>query len=307
MVAALRHESTVMTTIHRVIAKYPATAYFALTFAISWGGALLAIGGSGGMSGTAPTDDPRFVYALLAMLAGPSLSGILLTALVHGRNALPELLSRVLEWRVATRWYAVAILAAPFLWIATLFALSLTSPRFLPALLTSQDKASLVLVGLAVAVGAGVFEELGWTGFAIPQIRRRHGLFTTGLIVGVLWGAWHLLTNVLWAAPVSAGELPLSIFLPVSVLGTLAGYLAAFRVLMVWVYDRTRSVFVAILMHASITGSVLILDPAAISGTAALTYSFALAAAVWAAVAVVALANGWHRARRPARGERLAA
>jgi hypothetical protein len=37
---------------------------------ISWGAALAAIGGSGGMRGTTPGSDPRFAYALIAMLAG---------------------------------------------------------------------------------------------------------------------------------------------------------------------------------------------------------------------------------------------
>ena len=47
-------------------------------------------------------------------------------------------------------------------------------------------------------------------------------------------------------------------------------------------------------MHASLTASVLILDPAGISGSALLTYSLALAIAVWLAVAVVMVKNRWH-------------
>ena len=50
------------------ISNNPVLAYFTMTFAISWGGALLAIGGSGGMQGTTPASDPRFAYALIAML-----------------------------------------------------------------------------------------------------------------------------------------------------------------------------------------------------------------------------------------------
>jgi hypothetical protein len=47
---------------------------------------------------------------LIAMPAGPSLTGILLTALVHGRPGLREIVSRLLTWRVGTPWYAVALL-----------------------------------------------------------------------------------------------------------------------------------------------------------------------------------------------------
>ena len=64
-----------MSAIRAFVTRHPVAAYFALTFAISWGGALLAIGGSGGMRGTTPASDPRFAYALIAMLAGPSVTG----------------------------------------------------------------------------------------------------------------------------------------------------------------------------------------------------------------------------------------
>ena len=50
--------------------KHPVAAYFALTFTISWGLAVLAVSRTGGMRGTTPGSDPRFAYALMAMLAG---------------------------------------------------------------------------------------------------------------------------------------------------------------------------------------------------------------------------------------------
>ena len=113
-----------MRTITVFIRRHPMTAYFALTFAISWGGALLAIGSAGGMRGTTPTSDPRFAYAVMAMLAGPSVTGLLLTALFHGGTGLREFVSRLLTWRVGARWYAVALLTAPVIMTATLLALS---------------------------------------------------------------------------------------------------------------------------------------------------------------------------------------
>jgi membrane protease YdiL (CAAX protease family) len=279
-----------MSTLKTFVTKHPVPAYFALTFAISWGGALVAIGGSGGMQGTTPGSDPRFAYALIAMLAGPSATGIFLTAILHGQMGLRTFLSRLLTWRVAAWWYAVALLTAPVVMTATLLALSFTSPAFLPGIFTSDQKTSILLIGLAVGVSAGVFEELGWTGFAIPTLRRRRPVFATGLIVGVWWSAWHLLPNV-WSSRAASGELAMSVFLASTALGVFIGYLTAFRVLMVWVYEHTESVLVAMLMHASFTASLLILNPVGISGTHLVAYSFALAAAVWVVVAAVVLTN----------------
>jgi hypothetical protein len=75
------------------------------------------------------------------------------------------------------------------------------------------------------------------------------------------------------------------------VIGVLVGYLPAFRMLMVWVYDRTGSLLIAMLMHVSLTASLLILNPAGISGMTLLAFSFVLAAAVWAVVAAVVVAG----------------
>ena len=150
-----------MSAIRAFVTRHPGAAYFALTFAMSWGGALLAIGGSGGMRGTTPASDPRFAYALMAMLVGPSATGILLTGLVYGRTGRREFLSRLVTWRVSAIWYAVALLTAPVVMTVTLLVLSFRSPAFLPGIVTSDEKVSLLLTSVAVGLSAGIFEELG--------------------------------------------------------------------------------------------------------------------------------------------------
>jgi hypothetical protein len=62
---------------------------------------------------------------------------------------------------------------------------------------------------------------------------------------------------------------------------------------MVWVYDRTGSLLLAILMHVGYAASTFIIGPSAlvISGAALLIYNVALAAAWWLVVAAVAVAN----------------
>jgi CAAX protease family protein len=268
------------------IRRHAALTYFVLTFAMSWGTAFIAVGGSGGMQGTTPGSDPRFVYALVAMLAGPSITGILLTRLLLGAVGLRELLARAFTWRVGAKWYAVALLTAPLAMMVTLFALSSGTRAFFPGIFTSDQKTMLLLVSLAVGVSAGIFEEIGWTGFAIPVLRRRCGVVTTGLIVGIVWSAWHLFPNI-WSMRAAAGDLDASTYLIATAIGVFVGYLTAFRMLMVWVYDNTHSLFLAMLMHTSITASLLLLNPLGISGAHLAIYSFVLAAAFWIVVGIV--------------------
>jgi membrane protease YdiL (CAAX protease family) len=245
---------------------------------------IILVVGPGGIPGTpVQTAKPPFVYSTL--LVGPSIAGILMSVLVDGKAGLRALLSRLLRWRVGAGWYAIALLTAPVLTAAILFALSLTSPVYVPAIVFSDDKVSMLTVAIMLGLVVGFFEELGWTGFAIPRLRLRHGVLTTGLVVGLLWGAWHFL--MFWESDSFAAALPLALLL-----GRLFSWLPAFRVLMVWVYDRTGSLLVPMLMHASLVVSQLVLLPVAISGLSLLTSILALAAVLWIFVAVIRLANG---------------
>jgi uncharacterized protein len=263
------------------VRTHPVLTYFILTFAISWGGVLLVVG-PGGFPGTPETFERLLPAAVLAMLVGPPLAGILLTGLVHGRAGLSDYRSRLLRWRVGARWYAVALLVAPLLMLMVLAVLSLFSPLFVPALLVSGDRPSLLLAGVLIALGAGIFEELGWTGFAIPELRRRYGVLATGLVVGLMWAAWHFLV-AFWASGVSAGTLNLASYMLDPLL-----FLVGFRVLMVWVYDRTGSLPVAMLMHGSLTASSRILGAPALTGGTLLAFDLAWAGVIgivaWAVI-----------------------
>jgi membrane protease YdiL (CAAX protease family) len=299
-----------MRAIKAFIKSHPVVSYFALVFAISWGGVLTVVGvGSSGFPATSKEQyETLFPIAILAMVAGPSVAGILLTGHLHGRAGLRELQSRLLRWRVGARWYAVALLTAPLVFTVVLLTLSLTSSEYLPGILTSDDKAAVLLMGIFAGLMAGIFEELGWTGFAVPTLLRlRYGVLGTGLIVGLPWAVWHFLVNV-WASGVTSGELSLTIYLPAILFSILVGSLVPYRVLMVWVYNRTGgSLLVAMLMHVSYTASTLILLPLAIALVPfGLTYGLAITAALWVIVGAVAVANGGHLTRQPPPRRRVA-
>ena len=70
---------------------------------------------------------------------------------------------------------------------------------------------------------------------------------------------------------------------------------------MVWVYDRTESLLVAMLMHACLTASTLILQPLDVAGMRGLTYDLVLAGARWLLIAALAMANGRQLSRPPLR------
>jgi uncharacterized protein len=289
-----------MKTIKAFIKRHPLLSYFALAFAISWGGILIAVGlGPGGFSVTPQQFQTAVPYAVPAMILGPGVAGIFLTGFLYGRAGLREFWSRLLKWRVGARWYPVALLTAPLSMIAALLALSLSSPEYLPRIFATTDRTALLLMGIAVGLTAGIFEELGWTGFATPTLlrRMRYGVLTTGLIVGVMWGAWHFFVTF-WGSGVTSGEISPAVFAPLWLLGILVGSLVPYRVLMVWVYERTGSLLVAMLMHVSLATFTFILTPP-LGGAPYWVIGFAYAAALWVVVAAVAVAQGGHLSRQP--------
>jgi len=276
--------------IRAFIKKRSVLFYFALTFAISWGG-VIVLGSPSGMP--APSEEAAKLWPIvyLPYFIGPILSSLLLTGLVNGREGYRELRTRFTKWRVGARWYAVALLTAPLPIMAILFVLSLTSTVYVPAIVTAADKVGLVITGIMIGfVFGGLMEELGWTGFAVPRLRKQYGVLATGLIVGFLWGMWHFLPTF-WACGDSNGALSLDLLIPPCVFYALV--LPTYRVLMVWVYDRTGSLLVAILMHAALTANTItIMAPS--EGVASLvTYYLIFTAALWVIIAAVAAKNHW--------------
>jgi membrane protease YdiL (CAAX protease family) len=263
-----------MTTIRNSIKAHPLPIYFILAFALSWGAILISVGPNG-----FPVTEDQLPVLIMAMLLGPSLAAILAAVLASDREGIRGLFSRLLRWRVSPRWYAFALLTAPLSTAVVLLALSFFSSGFPTALSTSEDKVSLVIMWMVSGLLVAFFEEVGWTGFAIPRMRMKYGVFATGLLVGILWGAWHFLVNL--EADTFSGALPFALLL-----ARLFTWLPAYRILMVWVYDRTDSQLVVTLMHVSLVATTGIIDPV-IGGANLLILLLAKAAVFWAIVAAV--------------------
>jgi hypothetical protein len=99
----------------------------------------------------------------------------------------------------------------------------------------------------------------------------------TGLLIGLPWWAWHLLADF-WGGA-RYGEL----YLLHALLWGAA--LPAYRVLMTWVYERTYSLLIAVLMHASFTGGQAIFEPIWTTPTNAVLWYGLFALVLWAVVA----------------------
>jgi len=217
--------------------------------------------------------------ALLPCLFGPTLVSIFLTGIIYGKTGLSELKTRLLRWKVNIKWYALGILLIPSILLIMLFILSRFSSDFIPKVMNEKDKIDFVITGVLIGIfGGGLFEEIGWTGFVTPELRKKYSVFNTGLILGFFWALWHFLP-VLWGSGDINGKLDWSLFAP----GLFCHYtvLMTYRILIVWVNEKTDSIPVIILMHASLTTFANFILNISVGGAPLFIYYTILSISLW--------------------------
>ena len=251
-----------------VVRSFPLRCYFALVFVLS--GVALAVVGWPSLHDT--THKPAASLAAFPiMVVGVGVIGIVLTAATDGASGIRELRSGLTR-PVKRRWWLVLALP-PIAILAVLVGLQgVVSASYAPGFL---------IFGLAAGAFAGFFEELSWTGFAYPRMRRRFGALGGALLLGVLWGLWHFpVVDSLGAASPHGRYWP-------SFFGAFVAMIAALRVLIAWVYTNTGSVRMAQLVHASSTGFLVMLGAQrATAGQEALWY-LVYAGVLWAVAIIV--------------------
>jgi uncharacterized protein len=200
--------------------KHPLIAFFVLAYLLTW-----------------------WIYPLLRFspllgifgLFGPALAAIIMAAVTGGKSGVKALLSRVVRWRVGLPWYIIA------LGLPTVLSIATTGLGYLLGASTSIQVGALTVLELVLFVLV-VGEELGWRGYALPLLLEKRSAVTASLILGVLWGLWHLPTFLVPGTPQYG--LPLTAFVLLTI---------EYSILMTWVFLHTLgSVLIATLFHGAI-------------------------------------------------------
>ena len=216
--------------------KHSVLIYFFLAFLIAWLGSFLAVG-SKFLRGEV-MDIKDIGLMAIPMLGAPFVAGILMTYLADGRDGLSDLFLHMRKWRVGGRWY-VPLLIFPILLLFVSIVLSVT--------VSAELAPGFFIIGIVMGPIAGFIEETGWMGFAFPRMSMKGSILSNSISLGIVHGVWHIFADYLGNFNTLGGYwLPYFIGFFIHVV--------ALRVLIVWVYANTKSLFLAILMHASSTG-----------------------------------------------------
>jgi membrane protease YdiL (CAAX protease family) len=202
------------------VRQHQLIVYFALTYAISWPLWILSRL-AGGTLGT---------VLLVVGGFGPLLAAAIMIR--YSGESLIEWLRAIIRWRVPVGFYVYA-LALPLLIMAAMnVVLAALGQHPDVSVLAGRVPAYLETL-LVTALIFGGQEEPGWRGFALPRLQQRHAPLVATLILGSGWGIWHI--------PLYG---PLGFVVPL----VLAFFYS-------WLYNRTRSVLLCILLHASFTAA----------------------------------------------------
>ncbi len=170
----------------------------------------------------------------------PSVAAIVLTAIERGRAGVAELLRRGVRFRVSVWWYLFSLAVPAAVVVAVVWI-----HRWAGGVAINENDPAqwyLIFPGfLQVFFLSVIGEEFGWRGYALPRLQERYGPLTASLVIGMVWGIWHLPQ---WFMPGDFhGQIPFWLFLAQDV---------AIAVIMTWLFNHTAgSVLVACIFHAA--------------------------------------------------------
>lgn len=216
--------------------RHPAASFFVLAYAISWIAWLPAVAGYRGS-----LNQP------LSMIAqfGPALAALVVAW--YSGASVRGLARRIVRWRVAPWWYAV-VLGLPVLLVGVESALFGLLGNPVDLSLIPGKLVGFVPTVVVLTLIAGLGEEPGWRGFALPRMQGRLAPVAATLVLGVLWALWHL--PLVFVDPRFPHGFTSLAPLVLLALLTLAG-ISLMAFFYTWVYNATGSVLLCMLLHGS--------------------------------------------------------
>ena len=208
------------------ITKHQLLSFFVLSYAIMY----IAVFGAKWLE--IPFFGPIWFFAIFS----PTISALLLSAIIGGMPAVKQLLLGYTRWKVGGRWYLAALMLLLLPLIVALIYQALGNP--VRGLTPGTTTAALIGQFIFTFFSGPFAEEAGWRGFALPRLQGKYNAVVASLILSVIWTCWHI---PMYFYPLPSTLMILPVFLVIN---------AVLTIIMTWLYNNTKgSLVITILAH----------------------------------------------------------
>lgn len=171
--------------------------FLAIAFGLTWGIAALLILFAEpieALLGELGYTHPLFILAVYS----PAFAAVFLVWRHYGLRGLGSYFRRLALWRMPVAWWVFLLAGIPALvYVGAAMSGTITDPFPFSPWYSALPMMALLLF-------MGPVEEFGWRGVALPLLQRRLAPLWAGVIVGVIWGVWHVPAFLLSGTPQSA-------------------------------------------------------------------------------------------------------
>jgi membrane protease YdiL (CAAX protease family) len=216
------------------INRHQISIFFVLTFVLSW---------FPWYAGIAPE----------VMAMGPSIAAFIVVLILGGRRGFVDLLRPFGRWQASLGLWGLAIFGPAILYLIGLGVYLLMGGEA-PSFIMIREELNLLPLYLVLVVlmpwNGPVGEEFGWRGYALPKLQNKYGPLIASLLIGTVWGVWHLpnFFASLGVIGTLVAALGMGFLIPYT-LGTIAN-----SVFMTWLYNKSKAsaLIAGIVWHAAI-------------------------------------------------------
>ncbi len=227
-------------------------AFFSLTYIISWSLFITAFLFS---RNTRLPDSgfslPGYFIYLMGVFT-PALVAIFISWRNNKKVGVLALISKIFKAPAQWRWYIFALCYFVTIKLLAAFVYRMLIGRW-P--MFGHEAFYIIIPAIVFSTPLQAGEEIGWRGFALPQLANRFSLGAASIILGFIWAAWHLPFFFFHGADKYGQSFP------VYLLGVMA-----ISVTLAWLYWRTNgSLLLIMLMHAAINNTTTVV-PSVLTG-----------------------------------------
>lgn len=160
----------------KIFSKYTVTSYYILALLVSL---LLLI--------------PHIIFGAILTPSfaltqfGPTLALILFAVILNNKDVFINSIKRFKFKKIVVWMLIIFILNFAIVFFVNII-LNSFGKDFSPWTGNTEFYVKEIVALLICAAG----EEIGWRGFLLPELNKKHTLLKSSIILGILWGVWHL-------------------------------------------------------------------------------------------------------------------